>query len=160
MCVSLLAQCTVCSCCYVDCHSRPTRGEKWRFPPNVAINAEAFNIRALCVNVFPWLAVTRGALQWLRQAVYIVGLSEHRDWSGVSEGGLCVQGPLDDDGMSQVGLLQTQLLFLELSEGKWCRQDERGAIPLAARHKVLDVTDPKGFTVFRRCIMSLFYTAE
>lgn len=60
----------------------------------------------------------------------------------MSERGLCVQGPLDDDGFGQVGLLQAQFFVVELPERQRRRQDERRAAPLGARHKILHVRNP------------------
>lgn len=60
----------------------------------------------------------------------------------MSERSLCVQGPLDDDGFGQVGLLQAQLFVVELPERQRRRQDERRAAPLGTRHKILDVCNP------------------
>ena len=59
----------------------------------------------------------------------------------LTEGGLCVQGSLDYDGVGQVGLLQAQPPLAEHPGGQRGGQDEGGAGPLAAGHKVMDVAD-------------------
>lgn len=64
-------------------------------------------------------------------------------WSRVSKRMLCVQGSLDDDGVRQIRLFQGQISVAELLSGEWCGQGKRGAVPLAARHKVVNIKDPE-----------------
>ena len=62
----------------------------------------------------------------------------------MSKGGVCVKGPLHDDGVAQVGLLQAQAQapLRQLPEGQRRGQDEGRVRRLGLTHKVLHVADP------------------
>lgn len=61
--------------------------------------------------------------------------------SGVTKRCLCADGPLDNNSICQVSLLQAQIPLRELPKRQRCGQDERWACCLGFLYKALDIAD-------------------